>query len=58
VFLGANNRAPRAAALQLNRDGLTIVLVTHNAELAREAGGIVWMKDGRVVTTDGVTAAL
>lgn len=43
---------------ELNRGGLTIVMVTHNAELAEAAGRIVAMKDGRVVTTDGVTTAL
>ena len=41
----------------LNRDGLTIVMVTHNAELAQEAGRIVSMKDGRVVATEAVTKA-
>ncbi len=41
----------------LNRDGLTIVMVTHNAELAQEAGRIVSMKDGRVVATEAVTRA-
>ena len=40
----------------LNREGLTIVMVTHNAELAREAGRIVSMKDGRVVAAEQVTA--
>jgi putative ABC transport system ATP-binding protein len=34
---------------QLNRDGRTIVLVTHNPELAREAGRQVNMRDGRLV---------
>ncbi len=33
----------------LNGQGLTIVMVTHNAELAREAGKIVSMKDGAVL---------
>ena len=42
---------------RLNRGGLTIVMVTHNAELAQEAGRIVSMKDGRVVSTDRVTTA-
>ena len=41
---------------ELNREGLTIVMVTHNAELAREAGRIVSMKDGRVVAAEQVTA--
>jgi ABC-type lipoprotein export system ATPase subunit len=34
---------------QLNREGRTIVLVTHNPELAREAGRRVNMRDGRLV---------
>ena len=41
---------------ELNREGLTIVMVTHNADLAREAGRIVSMKDGRVVAAEQVTA--
>lgn len=41
---------------KLNREGLTIVMVTHNAELAREAGRIVSMKDGRVVAAEQVAA--
>ena len=43
---------------ELNRSGLTVVMVTHNAELAGAAGRIVSIKDGRVVTTDAVTTAL
>jgi ABC-type methionine transport system ATPase subunit len=42
---------------ELNRSGLTVVMVTHNAELAGEAGRIVSMKDGRVVTTDAAASA-
>lgn len=34
---------------QLNRDGRTIILVTHNPDLAREAGRQVSMRDGRLV---------
>lgn len=33
---------------ELNRDGLTVVIVTHNHQLAEKAGRIVSMKDGRV----------
>ena len=43
---------------ELNRSGLTLVMVTHNADLAGAAGRIVSMKDGRVVSTDAVTTAL
>lgn len=42
---------------ELNRGGLTVVMVTHNSELAGQAGRIVSMKDGHVFTTDGVTTA-
>jgi energy-coupling factor transporter ATP-binding protein EcfA2 len=35
---------------RLNReDGLTIVLVTHEAEIAAHAGRVVTFRDGRVV---------
>ena len=43
---------------ELNRSGLTVVMVTHNAELAGAAGRIVSMKDGRVVSNDAVATAL
>ncbi len=35
---------------RLNRDGTTIVVVTHDEELARAAGRVVHMKDGRIVS--------
>lgn len=38
---------------ELHKRGLTIMMVTHNTELASEANRIVKMKDGRVVATDG-----
>lgn len=38
---------------ELHKSGLTIMMVTHNTELASEANRIVKMKDGRVVATDG-----
>lgn len=41
---------------KLNGDGLTIVMVTHNAELAQEAGRIISMKDGRVVAAKQTAA--
>lgn len=34
---------------ELNRGGLTIVMVTHNLDLAHKAGRIVELKDGRLV---------
>lgn len=34
---------------ELHRNGLTIVMVTHNMELARTAGRIVELRDGRIV---------
>jgi putative ABC transport system ATP-binding protein len=38
---------------ELNQGGLTVIMVTHNTELAGQAGRIVSMKDGRLVTIDG-----
>jgi putative ABC transport system ATP-binding protein len=34
---------------RLNRDGTTIAVVTHDEDLARAAGRVVHMKDGRIV---------
>jgi putative ABC transport system ATP-binding protein len=34
---------------RLNRDGTTIVVVTHDEELARAAGRVIHMKDGKIV---------
>jgi putative ABC transport system ATP-binding protein len=34
----------------LGREGLTIVLVTHEADIARHAGRVVTMRDGRVLS--------
>lgn len=34
---------------ELNRDGRTVIMVTHSAENARRAGRIVEIRDGRVV---------
>jgi putative ABC transport system ATP-binding protein len=34
---------------QLNRDGMTVVLVTHEHDIARFAGRIIGFRDGRVV---------
>jgi putative ABC transport system ATP-binding protein len=33
---------------QLNREGQTIVLVTHNVEIANQAGKVIRMKDGQI----------
>ena len=38
----------------LNEAGRTIVIVTHDREIARFAKRVVWMKDGRVVRDEGV----
>jgi putative ABC transport system ATP-binding protein len=32
----------------LNAEGLTIILVTHNPELAASAGRIIRLRDGRI----------
>jgi putative ABC transport system ATP-binding protein len=34
---------------QLNREGLTLVMVTHESELARYAGRLVELRDGRLI---------
>ncbi len=41
---------------ELNRSGLTVVMVTHNHELASRAGRIVTMRDGRVVSVTAPVA--
>ena len=35
---------------RLNADGLTIVLVTHEAEIAANAGRVVTFRDGRLTS--------
>jgi ABC-type lipoprotein export system ATPase subunit len=35
---------------RLNRDGTTVVVITHDDRLAAEAGRVVQMLDGRIVT--------
>jgi len=37
---------------ELNRDGLTIVAATHNAEQARDAARLIRLKEGRVVSDE------
>ena len=34
---------------QLNAEGMTLVMVTHEEDIARYAGRVIHMKDGRVV---------
>jgi putative ABC transport system ATP-binding protein len=41
---------------RLNQDGRTVVLITHDAEIARTANRVVRMLDGRVV--EGVSSPL
>ena len=42
---------------RLNRDGTTLLVVTHDERLAAEAGRVVHMLDGRIVTDDRSSAA-
>jgi len=41
-----------AALLRLNESGLTVILVTHDADIARYARRIIHLKDGRVVSDE------
>ena len=41
---------------ELHRNGRTLVLVTHDTEIARQSDRIIEMKDGRIVA-DQVTSA-
>lgn len=41
---------------QLNREGITLLLVTHEAEVARYAGRLVEMRDGRIRRDEPVPA--
>ncbi|MDB9431776.1 ABC transporter ATP-binding protein [Microcystis aeruginosa] len=34
---------------ELNNSGITIVMVTHEADVARNSGRIIWFKDGEVI---------
>jgi putative ABC transport system ATP-binding protein len=36
---------------ELNAGGITIVMVTHESDVARQTGRIVWFRDGQVVHT-------
>jgi putative ABC transport system ATP-binding protein len=42
---------------RLNRDGTTLIVVTHDERLASAAGRVVHMLDGRIVTDDGSSPA-
>ncbi|HEX6669719.1 MAG TPA: ABC transporter ATP-binding protein [Gemmatimonadales bacterium] len=42
---------------RLHRDGTTLVVVTHDERLAAEAGRVVHMLDGRIVSDDGARRA-
>jgi putative ABC transport system ATP-binding protein len=41
-----------AALVRLNKGGLTVIVVTHDAEVARSARRVIHLKDGRVVPHD------
>jgi putative ABC transport system ATP-binding protein len=38
---------------EINADGLTVVLATHDRELADRIGAVVHLEDGRVAATSG-----
>ena len=48
----ATGAALIALLQQLNADGLTCVLVTHDAALARSARRVITMRDGRIVSDE------
>jgi len=39
---------------ELNREGVTIVLVTHEPDIARHTGRIVRFRDGRIISDEKV----
>ncbi|MBI4638274.1 MAG: ATP-binding cassette domain-containing protein, partial [Candidatus Rokubacteria bacterium] len=41
---------------RLNREGLTIVLVTHEPDIAAHAGRVLTFRDGRLLRDEGVPA--
>jgi putative ABC transport system ATP-binding protein len=43
---------------RLNRDGTTIVVVTHDEELAAAARRVVHMRDGRIVRDEAARESL
>ncbi len=54
----ATGAALIALLQQLNRDGLTCVLVTHDAALARSAQRVVTMRDGQIVSDERIAASV
>jgi putative ABC transport system ATP-binding protein len=42
----------------LNREGVTIILVTHDPQVSRHGTRIVRMRDGRIVADDAVSDRL
>ena len=52
-----NTRDVMALLAELNRDGMTVVMVTHSAECAEYAGRILRVADGRIVADPGMGAA-
>jgi putative ABC transport system ATP-binding protein len=39
---------------QLNKEkGITLIIVTHDMEIAKEAGRIIKMRDGKIVEDEG-----
>ena len=54
---GATSMEIMALLQQLNREGITIVLVTHEHDVAAFAGRIINFRDGRVVQDHANTPA-
>jgi putative ABC transport system ATP-binding protein len=52
----ANGQACMDLFGELNRDGITIVMVTHDSGLAKQCGRIIYLKDGLVAVGADVTA--
>ncbi len=42
---------------ELNRDGLTLIVVTHDEEVGRQADRLVTMRDGQIVRDDAMVKA-
>ncbi|MCZ8176665.1 MAG: ABC transporter ATP-binding protein [Alphaproteobacteria bacterium] len=54
----ARSRDIIALLCELNRDhGMTVVIVTHDPEVARQAERVIWFEDGRVVDAPRPVAA-
>ena len=39
-----------ALFLELNQEGVTLILVTHEQEIAQQAKRIIQMRDGKIIT--------